>query len=143
MQPTGSGRPVLVADDDPIALELIVACLDRLRLRNPRLVVEDGDAAIEALTQCLQGAGDAPGCPPALVLLDSQMPGRGGLDVMWWMREQPALAGVPVVMLTSDSDMTSIQDAYSHGVTSYLVKPVGFDALADVLRGLDVDWMLA
>jgi CheY-like chemotaxis protein len=137
----GIGRPVLVADDDPIAVQLILASLDRLRLCNPRIVVGDGDEAVAELSHCLVDES-ARTDPPALVLLDGRMPGRSGLEVMTWMREQPALADVPVVVLTADSDVESIQGAYANGATAYLVKPVGYEALGDVLRGLDLHWML-
>lgn len=134
-------RPILVADDDPVALALISACFDRLRLCNPRLLVHDGEQALNELKRCLE-PGNPEASPPALVLLDGQMPGRSGLEVMLWMREQPTLADVPVIMLTADGEVSSIQDAYDTGVSSYLVKPVGFQALGDVLRTLEVCWVL-
>lgn len=134
-------RPILVADDDPVALGLINACFDRLRLSNPRLLVQDGEQALNELKRFLE-PGVTEQCPPALVLLDGQMPGRSGLEVMLWMREQPKLSSVPVIMLTADAELGSINDAYATGVSSYLVKPVGYEALGDVLRTLDVSWAL-
>ncbi len=70
------------------------------------------------------------------------MPGRSGLEVLRWMRQQPALRDVPAIMLTGMSDVDSIHDAYSSGAASYLVKPVAFGALADVIRGLQRPWAL-
>ena len=133
-----SQRVILIADGDPMCVTLVDAGLSGLRLSNPRITAEDSEQAFALLAECV-AADNA----PALVLLDNQMPGGTGIEVLTWMRSQPVLAAVPVVLLTADSSRDTIRDAYAHGATSYLVKPVGFSALADVIRGLDVAWTLA
>jgi CheY-like chemotaxis protein len=130
--------PILIVDDDDTSRLLIEASLSALRLANPAVMACDGDDAVRQLQPCLRS--EAP--VPVLVMLDGQMPGRSGLEVLRWMREQPALRDVPVIMLTAMSDVDSIQDAYSSGAASYLVKPVAFGALADVIRGLQRPWAL-
>ncbi len=130
--------PILIVDDDDASRLLIEASLSALRLANPAVMACDGDDAVRQLQPCLRN--EAP--VPVLVMLDGQMPGRSGLEVLRWMREQPALRDVPAIMLTAMSDVDSIQDAYSSGVASYLVKPVAFGALADVIRGLHRPWAL-
>ena len=129
---------VLIVDDDELSRLLIDATLDELGLQNPRLHAEDGDRAVEMMRPGAAGTS----APPALVMLDGRMPGRTGLDVLHWMRDQPTLARVPVVMLTGVSDVESIRSAYDSGAASYLVKPVAYQALADVLRGLRAPWIL-
>ncbi|MGQ0520839.1 MAG: response regulator [Actinomycetota bacterium] len=130
----GGGSPVLVVDDDEMARELVVRYLHKLNLRNPVVPAGDGGAAIEAL-QAMDGA-------PCLVLLDLHMPVRSGLEVLDWIRAQPALSRVPVVMLTASATLDDIDEAYRLGIASYLVKPVGFPGLVDVLRELALPWML-
>ena len=130
--------PILIVDDDEASRLLIEASLSARRLVNQTVMACDGDEAVRQLQLWLRNESSA----PALVMLDWQMPGRSGLEVLRWMREQPALQGVPVIMLTGMSDVNSIQDAYSYGAASYLVKPVAFGALADVIRGLEQPWML-
>jgi CheY-like chemotaxis protein len=130
--------PILIVDDDGASRLLIEASLSALRLANPVVMACDGDAAVRRLQPCL--CNEAP--VPALVMLDGQMPGRSGLEVLRWMRQQPALRDVPAIMLTGMSDVDSIQHAYSSGAASYLVKPVAFEALADVIRGLQRPWAL-
>lgn len=110
--------PILLADDDEIALGLTETILDVLQLANPRWIVGNGDEAVERLEQCLRGESPV----PALVMLDGHMPGRSGLQILRWMREQPSLAAVAAIMLTSVSDVGSIRDAYDSGALSYLVK---------------------
>lgn len=129
---------ILVVDDDDVSRLLIQASLSALRLANPAVMACDGDDAVRQLERCLRKEVPV----PVLVMLDGQMPGRSGLEVLRWMRQQPALREVPAIMLTGMSDVDSIQDAYSSGASSYLVKPVAFEALADVIRGLHRPWAL-
>lgn len=133
-----AAAPTLIVDDDEPSRILIEASLAALRLANPVVMACDGDDAVRQLQPCLRNEA----LVPVLVMLDGQMPGRSGLEVLRWMREQPALREVPVIMLTGVSDVDSIQDAYSSGAASYLVKPVAFEALADVVRGLQRPWAL-
>ncbi len=133
-----AAAPILIVDDDDAARLLIEASLSALRLANPAVMACDGDDAVRQLQRCLRNEVPV----PVLVMLDGQMPGRSGLEVLRWMRQQPALREVPAIMLTGMSDVDSIQDAYSNGAASYLVKPVAFEALADVIRGLRRPWAL-
>jgi CheY-like chemotaxis protein len=132
-------RPVLLVDDDPVSREVITLCLAELGLSNPIDELGSGEQAIDQLRQYVDDS-DAP--LPALVLLDLRMPGCSGQDVLAWMRATPRLADIPVVVLTADDDAKSVTMLYRLGVRSYLVKPVGFAALASVIRDLDMPWML-
>lgn len=126
--------PLVVADDDELARELVVRYLHKLNLRNRVLKATDGAAAMAELAG-LEVA-------PCLVLLDLEMPVRSGLDVLRWLRTQSAFPHVPVVMLTASATLDDIDEAYRLGIASYLVKPVGFAALQDVLRELALPWAM-
>ncbi|MFP5328371.1 MAG: response regulator [Acidimicrobiia bacterium] len=131
---TNVGWPIVVIDDDELARALVVQHLRKLHLRNPVIEAVDGEHAYEVL-RSLDTA-------PALVLLDVHMPHRSGLELLEWMRSEPRFADVPVVMLTVSSALDEVDTSYELGVISYLVKPVGYRALDDVLRGGDVPWVL-
>ena len=77
---------------------------------------------------------------PQLVLLDLKMPRKSGLEVLSWMRNQPALKRVIIVIFTSSKHDQDINNAYELGANSYLVKPVGFDALLDTIKQLTYYW---
>lgn len=125
---------ILVVDDDEISRHLVIKYLDKLNLRNPVVEAKDGDEACAVLSNA--------DLAPVLVLLDQNMPGRNGLEVIKWMRDHPRFADLPVVMLTATSTLAEVADAYSLGVSAYLVKPVGFGALSDVLRQFGLPWLL-
>ena len=126
--------PLVVVDDDELARELVVSYLRKLNLRNRLVLATDGQVAIEALRSAA--------AVPALVLLDLEMPVKSGLDVLRWLRGVEAFAQVPVVMLTASATLEDIDEAYRLGILSYLVKPVGFAALKDVVRELNLPWVL-
>jgi CheY-like chemotaxis protein len=129
--------PVFLVDDDGVAQALVAHHLDVLGLANPRLTFSDGTEVVAACTAL--GTDDP---LPALVLLDGQMPRMGGLELLAWLRGHPRFAEVPVVLLTSESAADSVTTAYGLGISGYLVKPVGFEALGQVLRALDLPWAL-
>lgn len=125
---------ILVAEDDPASLALIVRFLERLGLRNPVVGVTDGDEAVDRLARMDP--------PPVVTLLDIAMPGRCGIEVLAWVRAQPRLADLTVVLLTGVVDAAEVDEAHRLGAASYLVKPVGYQALGDVLANLGLPWSL-
>ena len=132
---------ILVAEDDPQHAELILEAFSVAKIANPVFVCEDGAEAIAHLSGEAPTA-DGDGHVPALLLLDLQMPRRSGLEVLEWAKEQPHLKYVPVVMLTSSREAEDMTKAYELGANSYLVKPVGFDALVQVIRTLGMYWLV-
>lgn len=140
---TVSVPAILVAEDDAQHRLLIRAALAAAKLANPVQLVSDGDAAIAYLAGAGTPSNGHQHPLPVLVLLDVHMPGVSGLEVLAWLRAQPGRLGqIPTVLLTASDDEADIDGAFAAGATSYLVKPVGFDALVDVVRSLGLPWML-
>ena len=135
----GLVRPILIVDDDPSARFLVEVSLTVLGMDNPRLEAEDGSQAIDELRRLV---ARGPEFLPAVVLLDRHLGAVSGLDVLRWMRSTPGLEALPVVMLTADDAFEGVTEAYGFGVSSYLIKPVGFGALAAVITGLELPWRL-
>lgn len=130
--------PVLIVEDDLSSAEVLRHLLDGLRLANPIVHIDRGDRAVEWLDDAAQSS-----IRPALILLDVALPGRDGMDVLRWVRRQEHLGGVPVVVLTATAERADMDEAYGDlAVDSYLVKPVAFGALSDILRQLPVRWAL-
>jgi CheY-like chemotaxis protein len=129
--------PVLIVEDDRVSAAVITQLLASLGLANDIVVIGDGNNAITWLDVRRDPAGG-----PALVLLDLELPGCSGLAVLRWMRGPGGYARTPVVMLTGSSELGDITEAYALGIASYLVKPVAFDALSDIVRGLPLRWAI-
>lgn len=133
MDSVASAPPIVVVDDEAVARELITRYLRKLGLRNPVLEAADVDSAIEILRTTPL---------PALVLLDVVMPGRSGLELLEWLRAHAELRSTPVLMLTVSAELEEVDRAYALGISAYLVKPVGYAALEDVIRHLGGSWLL-
>jgi CheY-like chemotaxis protein len=75
-----------------------------------------------------------------LILLDINMPRMSGLEMLQELRGDPALAAIPVVVLTTSNDERDRTDAYRHHVAGYLLKPVTFPAFVDLITLLVKYW---
>lgn len=133
---------ILIVEDNPTDVLLIRRAFDKAKFANPTRVVGDGDAAVEYLSG--EGAyTDRGKFPlPILVLLDLKLPKRSGLEVLEWLRTQERLKRIPVVMLTSSQQDRDVNAAYDIGVNSYLVKPVEFDGLLQMLKTVNLYWLM-
>ena len=134
-------QTILLAEDSEDAVILLKLACKKSRLRNPMHVVADGEEAI----QYLSGEGEFKHRNrfplPSLLLLDLKMPKVDGFEVLSWLRARPGINRLPVVVLTSSSDPGDIARAYELGASSYLVKPIGFDDLVELLNRLEGWWM--
>lgn len=132
---------ILLVEDNPDDVFLLNRAFRRANIANSIQVIEDGEAAV----QYLSGQGtyaDRQLYPlPILMLLDLKLPRRSGHEVLEWLRQQPGLKRLPVVVLTSSQQDIDIDRAYDLGANSYLVKPVGFDALIEMVKNLNVYWI--
>jgi CheY-like chemotaxis protein len=133
---------ILIVDDDSNDVLLLQRAIQRTRLTMPLHFAKDGEEAVAYLSG--RGAyGDRHQHPlPALVLLDLKMPRKSGLEVLAWIRRQPALKRLIVVMLTSSDQSRDVNRAYDSGANSYLVKPAGFDSLTELVKNLDQYWLV-
>jgi CheY-like chemotaxis protein len=139
----GDALPILLVDDNVDEQMLIRRAFAKARLSNPLHVVGDGDAAVAYLSG--DGAyADRIGHPlPCVVLLDLKLPRRSGHDVLEWKRDRGGIvARIPVVVLTSSRESADVNRAYDLGANSYLTKPVAFEGLLEMVKGLGLYWVV-
>lgn len=106
-----SGAPVLVVDDDPDFRSLLTTLVSALK--QTAVTADDAAAALDWLDKHT----------PSLILLDYQMPGADGADLLQQLRQSPRLKPVPVIMLTGQSRAETVQRVRRLGVTDFIVKP--------------------
>jgi CheY-like chemotaxis protein len=112
---------LLVEDNEDDIFFLRMAC-QRSGIPHNFQVVTDGGSAIDYLSGAGSYADRSIYPAPNLVFLDIKLPKRDGHEVLAWIRTQPGLKELPVVMLTSSLQQTDVSRAYQLGVTSYLHK---------------------
>jgi CheY-like chemotaxis protein len=136
-------KTVLYVEDDAAYILLVRRALQRSKLENlPKLraltTVE------EAISYLL---GQAPyedrlAHPlPTLLLTDLRLPGKSGLQLVRWVREQVEFQQLPVVILTGSSLDEDIESAYESGVNFCLVKPTEVEMLVSIIQALSVYWI--
>lgn len=132
---------ILLVEDNRDDIELIEYAFGKAGIANPVAVVTDGDSAVAYVEG--QGAyADRRAHPlPSLFLLDLKLPKRSGFEVLGRIRATEATRRTPVVVLTSSNQELDIRQAYDLGANSYLVKPVGHDALLVMVRSLEAYWI--
>lgn len=137
-----SGVVVLLVEDDPGHAELVKRNLQQGRLASRLFHVSDGQAALDYL--CHQDRfADAEAYPrPDLILLDLRLPRVDGLEVLRRVKEDPDLASIPVVVLTTSHSTPDLTQAYERRVNSYLVKPVDFQKFSQLMDNLSSYWLV-
>jgi len=78
---------------------------------------------------------------PTMLLLDLKMPGLNGFDVLEWLRLQPGLRRLLVVVFTGSEEQQDINRSFELGANSYIIKPVGFDKLQEIVGYLENYWL--
>ena len=136
--PVDSVRPkdihVLLVEDDPGDVLMTREAFDVCAILSPLHVVGDGEQAM-----CfLHRAGDFAGAPrPGLILLDLNLPRRGGLEVLAEVKADHDLLTIPVVILTTSRAHADITASYRLHANAYITKPASFDLFTEAIRQVD------
>jgi CheY-like chemotaxis protein len=134
-------KRILLVEDSPSDVELTLEALATHQLVNEVVVVNDGVAALDYLFR--QGAFEGrEASNPALVMLDLKLPRLNGHEVLRAIRQNPATANVPVVILTSSREEADLAQGYHEGANAYVVKPVHFKDFIEAVGQLGVFWAL-
>src|SRR5687768_6581439 len=129
--------PVLYSEDEEHDVLFLKRAFKVSEIQNPLVTVQDGQRAIDFLA----GAALNHNPIPALVLLDLNMPYKSGLEVLQWIRSQPSMCALPVVVLTSSNQDSDMVRAYSNGVNGYLLKPGNPKELESIARAVKDYWL--
>ncbi|MES2692285.1 MAG: response regulator [Verrucomicrobiota bacterium] len=131
-------KSLLLVEDTEDDVFFFKIAMKKAGLSHDLRVASNGREAIEVLRTFTEAPNASPRL--SLVLLDLKMPYVTGLEVLHWMRGQPLLNFLPVVVLTSSEQEEDIETAYRLGATSFLVKPSQPEGLVEALRAIDAFW---
>ena len=138
---TIDSRVILISDDNDDDVVFLREAMRKAGIVNPTYRVRDG----EGLIQYLSGQGvytdREPHPIPFLILLDLKMPRTNGFEILRWIRNHSEWNALPIVVLSGSELQTDIVDAYAAGANSYLVKPLGFDALVQLVQSVNSVWL--
>ena len=129
---------ILLVDDNPDDVLLTKEVLREGTVKNKLYVAEDGDEAMQFLLN--QGKfADAP--RPSIILLDLNLPGKDGREVLSDIKGDRKLKSIPVVILSSSNDEEDIKKMYEHNANAYITKPVDLDKFIKVIRTFEDFWL--
>jgi len=131
---------ILMADDDPDDQLLTKDAFEECKLANDLRFVNDGEELMDYL--CRKGdfknPEDSP--RPGLILLDLNMPRKDGREALEEIKSDPDLRRIPIVVLTTSKAEEDILKSYDLGINSFIVKPVSFEGLVEVVKTLGKYW---
>jgi CheY-like chemotaxis protein len=136
-----NARPIeiLMVEDNDGDVFLTTEALKSAKIANSVHVVRDGVEALEFLRR----QGKFAAAPrPDLILLDLNLPGKDGRQVLSEIKPDPELRAIPVVVLTSSSAEQDVVKSYDLHANCYIVKPVDFAGLMEVVRSIGSFWLV-
>lgn len=132
-------QKMLLVDDDPNDIELVQLAIQDLNFIHTIDILTDGAQAVEYL---LGSDNRAPvNALPRFVLLDLKLPKLTGVEVLRAIRQDERTQFLPVVIMTSSSEESDLNDCYNLGVNSYIVKPLDFQRFQEFARQIGNYWM--
>jgi CheY-like chemotaxis protein len=132
---------ILLVEDNPNDVELILAALSENGLTDNIYVAYDGEEALDYLLR--RGVYEArPVNNPKVVILDLKLPKVDGLEVLERIKTDPALKSTPVVMLTSSREESDLLRSYDLGTNAYVVKPMSFKKFVGAVKELGSFWVV-
>lgn len=132
---------ILLAEDGPDDALLFRMALDRAGVRNQLIVLPTSEQALEYLKGEGQFADRRQFPLPRLVFLNLHLPQIGGIGVVKWIRQQPALTGLVVIVITGSTHSPDVARAYQAGANSFIVKPNSLDELTRALKTTMDFWL--
>lgn len=134
-------HPILYAEDEENDVIFVQRAFKLAGILNPLAVVPDGQAVIDYLAGHGPYANRIEHPFPCFALLDLNMPNKSGLEALKWIRTQPAIGILPVIMLTSSSHDKDIHRAYVQGANGFLVKPGNPHELVTMFKAIKDYWL--
>jgi CheY-like chemotaxis protein len=138
--PETLSQPILLVEDSPEDFETTERALRKSGLKNPIFRCSDGDEALDFLHRRGRFADPETSPRPGVILLDLNLPGTDGREVLNEVKTDPKLKQIPVIVLTTSKDDRDIEVCYRCGANSYIQKPVDLDGFMKAIERLNDYW---
>jgi CheY-like chemotaxis protein len=132
---------ILLAEDDENDVFLLKLAFEQAGVRNRLIVTRDGEEAIDYLAGNGKYANRTEFPLPCFLILDLKMPRQSGMDVLRWLRQQPALNCLPVIILSSSAHRYDVERAYRLGANAFVTKPAGNDERLQLVQMIKGFWL--
>jgi len=132
--------PILIAEDDEDDCLLAIEAFEESQLLNELYIVKDGEELLDFLNHrgIYQDPKNSP--RPGLILLDLNMPKKDGREALKEIKSDSNLCSIPIIILTTSKAEDDICHSYLLGGNSFIVKPVTFEGLVEMMKKLGNYW---
>jgi CheY-like chemotaxis protein len=137
---TANTQPILLVEDTPEDAEATLRAFKKAGMANPIFHCQDGDDALDYLRNEGKYKDPAKAPRPGMILLDLNMPGTDGREVLSEIKADERLRQIPVIVLTTSADERDIQSCYRDGANSYIQKPVDMKGFLESIQRLVDYW---
>jgi two-component system response regulator len=131
---------LLLVEDNEDDVLIAQRAFREFKVINEVHVARDGQEALDILYGTGSRAGQKP-LRPSLMLLDITLPLMDGMVVLKKIKSDPALRGIPVIMLTTSSRHEDILRSYENGAASYITKPASIEEYLELARKFEMYWV--
>jgi CheY-like chemotaxis protein len=135
-----SDLPILLVEDSPEDVEAVDRALRGVGLTNPVFHCEDGDDALSFLRGNPPYTDPATAPRPAIIMLDLNLPGTDGRDVLSEIKGDADLKSIPVIIFTSSNLPNDVSHCYQEGANSYIRKPVHLSEFNKAIQSFKEYW---
>jgi len=125
---------IVLIEDEVSTIELLKEAFRDSGMNVDLEVHHNGDAALKALRS-------RQGSPPQIILLDLNLPGKSGIDILKELKQGRDTKVIPVIILTNSQSSEDVLRAYANHANAYIRKPMGFDQLVEVLNHTGKFWI--
>jgi len=133
-------QPVLFVEDSPEDFEATIRSLSKSGLTNPFVRCEDGDDALDYLYRRGLYTDPLAAPRPGMILLDLNLPGTDGRQVLAQIKQDENLRAIPVLVFTTSKHESDVRACYASGANSYIQKPVNLATFNSALKRLKEFW---
>jgi CheY-like chemotaxis protein len=137
---TANTQPILLVEDTPEDAEATLRAFKKAGMANPIFHCQDGDDALDYLRNEGKYKDPAKAPRPGMILLDLNMPGTDGREVLSEIKADERLRQIPVIVLTTSADERDIRSCYRDGANSYIQKPVDMKVFLESIQRLVDYW---
>jgi CheY-like chemotaxis protein len=140
---TSNNELLLVVEDSNDDFKMLQRLMQRMEVRNPIIRCVNGDEALDFLYQEGNYKGTDAGSKPSVILLDLNLPGLDGRDVLERLKQDGSLKEIPIVVFTTSSNPKDVEFCYQKGANGYLVKPMEAEDLQKAVQAFVDYWLEA
>lgn len=133
-------KPILVIEDSPEDFEVLVRAFNKAEILLPLYRCRDGADALDFLFHKGRYTDDPYAIRPAIILLDLNMPGTDGYEVLKEIKSNRALFLTPVIVLSTSKSENDVKKSYEMGANSYIQKPVDMEGYVRMAKMIKTYW---